>query len=177
MKLLWYIISTIIFSSLKLFKENIVMDVSVKALEYFDSGYNCAESALLAISNGLNIPKGRCLPSIATGFGGGIARNGSLCGALTGGIMAISLALGRDDNQGSRDPCYPAVDRLFNGFVEKFGSSQCRDLIGVDLKTPEGQKAHANRDLKETCRSCVKWSARVSMDLITEFSQGASANA
>jgi C_GCAxxG_C_C family probable redox protein len=153
------------------------MDVSVKALENFDSGYNCAESVLLAINKDLNISEGRSLPRIATGFGGGIARNGSLCGALTGGIMAIGLTLGRDDNQGSRDPCYPAVDRLFNGFLEKFGSTQCRDLIGVDLKTSEGQKAHANRDLKDTCRSCVKWSARISLDLITEFSRGASANA
>ncbi|HAD83029.1 MAG: hypothetical protein A2509_08030 [Candidatus Edwardsbacteria bacterium RIFOXYD12_FULL_50_11] len=153
------------------------MDVSARALENFDSGYNCAESVLMAISEYLNMPNGRSLPRIATGFGGGIARNGNLCGALTGGIMVIGLALGRDDNHGSRDPCYPAADRLFNGFLEKFGSSQCRDLIGVDLKTPEGQKAHANRDLKETCRSCVKWSARTSMDLITEFSRGASANA
>jgi C_GCAxxG_C_C family probable redox protein len=151
------------------------MDVSVKALENFDSGYNCAESVLMAIGEYLNMPKDRSLPRIATGFGGGIARNGNLCGALTGGIMAIGLDLGRDDSRGSRDPCYPAVDRLFNGFVEKFGSSQCRDLIGVDLKTPEGQKAHANRDLKETCRSCVQWSARASLDLIAEFSRGASA--
>lgn len=153
------------------------MDVSARALENFDSGYNCAESVLMAISEYLNMPKDRSLPRIATGFGGGIARNGNLCGALTGGIMAIGLALGRNDNQGSRDPCYPAVDRLFNSFAEKFGSSQCRDLIGVDLKTPEGQKAHANRDLKEACRSCVQWSSRASLDLITEFSRGASANA
>ncbi len=153
------------------------MDVSAKALENFDSGLNCAESVLLAVGKELDYGQAGGLPRIATGFGGGIARNGNLCGALSGGIMAIGLALGRDDSRGSRDPCYPAVDRLFNGFLEKFGSSQCRDLIGVDLKTPEGQKAHANRDLKETCRSCVKWSARVSMDLITEFSQGTSANA
>lgn len=148
------------------------MDVSAKALENFDSGYNCAESVLLAVSNEPGCRSYECFPRIATGFGGGIARNGSLCGALAGGIMAIGLALGRDDNQDSRDPCYPAVDRLFNGFVVKFGSSQCRDLIGVDLKTPEGQKAHANRDLKETCRSCVKWSARQAMDIVTEFSRG-----
>lgn len=154
-----------------------IMDVSTKALGYFDSGFNCAESVLLAVGKEMDYNQAGGLPRIATGFGGGIARNGSLCGALTGGIMAIGLTLGRDDNQGSRDPCYPAVDRLFNGFLGKFGSSQCHDLIGVDLKTPEGQKAHANRDLKETCRSCVQWSARVSLELITEFSQGTSVNA
>lgn len=148
------------------------MDASAKALENFDSGYNCAESVLLAVSQEAGYHNPKYFPRIATGFGGGIARNGNLCGALAGGIMAIGLALGRDDNQGSRDPCYPAVDRLFNGFVEKFGSSQCRDLIGVDLKTADGQKAHANRVLKETCRSCVQWSARQSIDLIGEFSQG-----
>lgn len=152
------------------------MNVSAKALENFDSGYNCAESVLLAVSNEAGCRSYECLPRIATGFGGGIARNGNLCGALAGGIMAIGLALGRNNNQESRDPCYPGTDRLYNGFLEKFGSPACLDLIGIDLKTPEGQTAHANKELKDICRTCVQWSASQALYLITEFSRGDSAS-
>ncbi len=116
------------------------MDSGAQAGRYFDSGYNCAESVLLTCCPGCG---GDCLPRIATGFGGGIAGNGGLCGALAGGIMALGLALGRDQAQGSREPCYPAVDRLFLGFEARFGSSLCRNLLGANLKTPEGRQDHA----------------------------------
>lgn len=150
------------------------MEESSKALELFDSGYNCAEAVLLAVNNDLKNPG--CFPRIATGFGGGIARNGLLCGALTGGIMALGLALGRNDNTESREPCYPAVDALLGGFIGKFGHAGCRDIIGVDLKTPEGQQAHAQKEIRETCRGCVKWSAEKTVYLIAHYSQGISLN-
>ena len=150
------------------------MDISIQALKNFDSGYNCAESVLLAVSANCSGLNPACIPMIATGFGGGIARNGSLCGALTGGIMALGLALGRRDNLASRDPCYPAVDALYGGFVERFGSSLCRDLIGADLKTPEGQQAHAQKEIKDICRNCVKWSAIQSLALIEGYAGGSS---
>lgn len=142
------------------------MDSGPQARNYFDSGYNCAESVLLACCPGSG---GDCLPRIATGFGGGIARNGSLCGALAGGIMALGLALGRDQAQGSREPCYPAVDRLFLGFEARFGSTRCRDLLGADLKSPDGQRDHAAGLHRETCRACVEWSAQTASQLMAEF--------
>jgi len=148
------------------------MDISIQALENFDSGYNCAESVLLAVSAKYSGLDTACSPRIATGFGGGIARNGEMCGALSGAIMALGLALGRNDNLASRDPCYPAVDALYGGFVERFGSSKCRDLIGADLKTPEGQQAHAQKEIKDICRNCVKWSAIMALTLIEEYAGG-----
>jgi C_GCAxxG_C_C family probable redox protein len=154
--------------------KEVVMDQESLALEHFSSGYNCAESVLLACCPGY----GRnSLPRIATGFGGGIARNGDLCGALAGGILALGLALGRNDSQGSRDPCYPAVDRLYTGFKERFGSTRCRDLLGVNLKTPEGQRDHAAGKHREICRGCVGWAARSTSRLMTEFAPGSTSQA
>ncbi len=37
------------------------------------------------------------IPGIATAFGGGIGGTGSVCGALVGAVMAISLRHGRRD--------------------------------------------------------------------------------
>jgi C_GCAxxG_C_C family probable redox protein len=64
--------------------------VGEKAVSRFLSGYNCAQSILLTMSehrDGENV----LIPRIATAFGGGIGRCGSICGALTGGVMAIGI--------------------------------------------------------------------------------------
>lgn len=72
---------------------------------HFDSGYNCAESVLLAVSMQPGVTRQEVrsfIPRIATSFGGGIARNGDICGAPVGGTISISLALGRDNSEKSR---------------------------------------------------------------------------
>jgi C_GCAxxG_C_C family probable redox protein len=35
------------------------------------------------------------IPKLATGFGGGVGRKGSLCGAFTGSIMAMGMKMGK----------------------------------------------------------------------------------
>lgn len=145
------------------------MSLEEEAKRHFNSGYNCAESVSLAVSK-LMGPEAQgsasCVPRIATGFGGGVARNGDICGALAGGIMAISLALGRDSANQSRDPCYQAADRFYNEFVDVFGSSQCRKLTGLDLKKPEQREAYQNRVHFERCNPIVAWAVKRTYEII-----------
>lgn len=67
-------------------------------LNYFKSGYNCAESCLYVALKFLKKP--RKLFWAASGFGGGIGHK-DLCGFFTGGVMAIGLSVG--DLKVSRD--------------------------------------------------------------------------
>ena len=62
--------------------------ISEKAKAYFDQGFNWAESISLSFKEYLGI-KDALIPKLATGFGGGIGRKGSLCGAFTRSITAI----------------------------------------------------------------------------------------
>jgi C_GCAxxG_C_C family probable redox protein len=145
------------------------MNLEEEAKLNFDSGYNCAESVSLVVSKQLGRMKQSsmsCVPRIATGFGGGVARNGDICGALAGGIIAISLALGRDKPDQSRDPCYDAANRFYNEFVKAFGSSKCRELTGLDLKKPERRETYQNRIRVEPCNSIVAWSAKRAYEII-----------
>lgn len=147
------------------------MGVEEEARRNFNSGYNCAESVLLVVSKEHRLAQeaaGSFIPRMATGFGGGIGRNGNICGALAGGVMAIGLALGRDRPQESREPCYGAVDRFHNQFVKAFGTSQCRELTGVDLKTPEGIKEHQDSIRNELCNPIVAWAAKRASQIISE---------
>jgi C_GCAxxG_C_C family probable redox protein len=137
----------------------------------FNSGYNCAESVSMAVSKQIGrmgLISRSCIPRIATGFGGGVGRNGDICGALAGGVIAIGLASGRDNSDQSRDPCYHAVDRFYNEFVETFGSSRCRNLTGLDLKKPEQREVHKNRIHAERCSPIVAWAAKRAYEIIRE---------
>ena len=147
------------------------MNPEERARSSFNSGYNCAESVLLVLSKQPELKRrgvGSSIPRIATGFGGGVARNGNICGALTGGVMAISLALGRNRPDEPRDPCYSAVDRFYNDFVREFGTWRCRDLTGVDLKAMRGRRGYLGRIRKERCNPIVAWAAKRAYQIIKE---------
>jgi len=128
-----------------------------EARKLFDSGFNCAESVLLAVSRKKFPQNTSVIPKIATGFGGGIARNGDVCGALGGGVMAIGLALGRSSPEEPRDPCYVAVDQFYSEFVKEFGTCKCHELTGIDLKTDKGREEYQNRIHTALCCRIVIW--------------------
>jgi C_GCAxxG_C_C family probable redox protein len=145
------------------------MSLEEEAKLNFNSGFNCAESVLLVVSKQLDSTRQNsisCIPRIATGFGGGVARNGDICGALAGGIMAISLALGRDKPDQSRDLCYDAADRFYNEFVKAFGSSKCRKLTRLDMKKPEQREVYQDEVHVKRCNPIVAWSAKRAYEII-----------
>ncbi|WP_432823833.1 C-GCAxxG-C-C family protein [Trichloromonas sp.] len=61
--------------------------VAEKAGRLFDSGLNCTQAVLQACI-GLDDPQ---LMKMAEAFGGGIGDSRCLCGAVTGGVMALGL--------------------------------------------------------------------------------------
>ena len=92
------------------------------------------------------------VPSIATGFGGGLGRNGFVCGVLAAGTMIIGVK-GKGGKQ-----VYPVVDRFVSDFKSRFGGVNCRELLGVDLKTEEGM-AYLKEEGKKKCSEFVRYAA------------------
>lgn len=135
---------------------------SEKAVELFDSGFNCAEAVLLAISKEFN-QKSSLIPRIATGFGAGVGRSGQICGALSGAVMAIGLLKGCDrgeEEREKRNAAYENVQQMVKAFEKEFGSSQCRMLTQCDLQTKEGQEKYRREELrKKLCPKFVGWCA------------------
>jgi C_GCAxxG_C_C family probable redox protein len=113
------------------------------ALELFRSGYNCAESTLLAIAKTMGIA---ChdIPKMASGFGAGLGRHGEVCGAVSGAVMAIGFLHGRKENPdaASKEKIYAIVKDFVFTFEEEFKCVRCKDITGCDMLTEEGmQKA------------------------------------
>jgi C_GCAxxG_C_C family probable redox protein len=117
------------------------MDRKETARGLFREGFSCSQAVLAAFAEGQGISRESAL-RISQGFGGGIARTAGLCGAVSGGIMAIGLRHGRirADDDAARETTYIRVRELLRRFEARHGSLDCRDLLGCDIGTPEGQK-------------------------------------
>lgn len=144
----------------------------VKAMEIaekkFAMGFNCAESALIGITSAINL-KSDMFPRIATGFGGGVSRYGSVCGALSGAVMAIGAFCGRDtlNDPDERQKFYELVSLLNEDFINKFSFINCRDLTGCDLLTKEGRNKFDTEGIRQKkCNEFVKFAARKGVEIL-----------
>ena len=115
-------------------------------------GLYCAETVLKAIADHHQIVS-PLIPRIATGLCSGMARTNGPCGAMTGGILALNLILGRDDQAQTVERNYAAVQELVELFEKEHGSTQCTELLGCDLATPEGQRKYSEMQLGHRCHS------------------------
>ena len=93
-------------------------------------------------------------PGIAAGFGGGLGRNGYICGA----VAAATMIIGLEGRGKSKKEIYAQVDGFLNDFKSRFGDVNCRGLISVDLKTKEGMDYLAAEGHKK-CNAFVRYAA------------------
>lgn len=133
--------------------------------QHWASGLLCAESVLLALSEELGL-ESEYFPRIATGLCAGVGRTSNQCGALSGAIMGLGLALGRDHGKESLEPCFRAVRELVESFTERYGTINCAELIGCDLLTEEGQKYYLENDLWGKCDDLIKGAIELARPLL-----------
>ena len=110
------------------------------------------------------------IPKIATGFCGGISRTCGMCGAVSGAIMALNLFYGRHMPDESIETSFITVRKLIGMFESKFGSTNCKQLIGCDLGTEEGQNTFMSKNLIEQCINYTQEATRMAMLIIEEYS-------
>jgi len=117
----------------------------------FKEGFNCSQAVLSACGGRFGLDREVSL-KIATAFGGGMARMGGTCGAVTGAFMVIGLKHGKtkaDDNN-TREKTYELAKEFAARFTSRNKSIVCRDLLGHDLSTPEGREAVKDKKLATT---------------------------
>jgi C_GCAxxG_C_C family probable redox protein len=127
------------------------MSTTKLAIEIFDSGLTCTEAVAIAGMKRLG-QQSDLIPRIATGFGGGLSRTKSVCGALTGGVLVLSAAFGRDKLGDDRDVLVSKVQ----GFRARFGSDNCFALTGLDFNDPAAQGIYRQR-VHAQCRGYVEY--------------------
>lgn len=144
-----------------------ISDARETAEESFSSGLYCAESVVFALAKAQGLET-ELLPKMATAFCSGMARTCGACGAFTGAVMGISLALGRSRADESAQGSYDATQKLVREFEAEFGSRNCRELLGCDLGTHEGQRRFREEGLGERCAKYTSKAAEIAARIIFE---------
>ena len=135
-----------------------------RARSYFEEGNNCSVSVFRALSE-VGDEGGTIDPDIAMGFGGGMGKNGLVCGAVSAGIMGIGLrAKGKEKAE-----VYKLVDTFLTDFKEHFGTVNCRELLGADLKTEEGMK-YLKTEGRKKCKEFVGYAADKAFEIMKPLS-------
>jgi C_GCAxxG_C_C family probable redox protein len=133
-------------------------DESEKA---FRAGFNCAQAVFIPFARESGLGE-EAAARIASSFGAGMGRMQETCGAVTGALMAMGLARGfaKADDQAGKDLALARTKEFIASFRAEFGTVLCKELLGCDLNTDEGQKFHKDSNQRElTCMRCVKFAA------------------
>ena len=123
-----------------------------QAAETFKNGFNCAQAVFATYAEEFGVDRTSAL-KISCGFGAGMGRRQEVCGAVSGAILLIGCKHGktiREDNA-ANELTYKLVRELSEKFIAKHGSISCKELLGCNLLTPEGQqffKENNFRDIK-----------------------------
>jgi len=108
------------------------------AKRYFEEGYNCAQSVLLAFceETGLSVDQAA---KLASTFGGGMGRMREVCGAVSAMFMIQGLLEGYTDPKAKEEKAelYARVRDVAERFRENNHSIICRDLL-IDVQTTPG---------------------------------------
>lgn len=110
-------------------------EVGERAGQLFDAGHNCAQSVLKAHLGKVD----PSLMEIAEAFGGGINGRKCLCGAISGGVMALSL-------QGKKR----LAGKLVDAFKERNKITCCKGLSAPYTWKSKEHLANCRRLTAET---------------------------
>ena len=140
----------------------------VNAVACFNEGFTCGQALLSAFGEELGLNRELAL-KIACAFGGGMACMGETCGAVTGAFMVIGLKHGRTivGDRPAKNKTYTLTRSFRKAFEARNGSIVCRELLNVDISTPEGMTLAEEKKLfKRHCPNFVKDAAEILDELL-----------
>ena len=132
------------------------MEHGDKAAQLFLSGYNCAQSVMVAFCDLTGLEPATAARMVS-GFGGGIGRMREVCGAVSGMVMVLSLLYGYSDpaDTAGKKELYTQVQALAARFREQTGSIICREILKNPASDPNPSPRTAEYYAKRPCARMV----------------------
>ena len=146
------------------------MKKSDRAVAVQKGGFNCAQAVFSTCAPGLGLDEERAA-KIASMFGGGMARKGDTCGAVTGAFMALGLTYGnsRPQDKELKEKSYEIAREFVRRFTGRNGTTVCRELLGCDISTREGLERARQQGLFDTvCAKLVKDAVEILEDMLSK---------
>jgi len=160
------------------------------ASRYFEEAcFHCSQAVISGVAGELDAPVAHILDP-SRGFIGGIGFNGTVCGAISGGVLCLGLqshvdlsgsgysdAAGivfhgllksdrifEDERKFRPAKLFEGCKRLYQTVETEFGSAHCQEILGLKLTEPGGCEKYQQERKIDLCRRI----AEVVMDLVRE---------
>lgn len=135
--------------------------IRVQAEGYFQRGeFFCSEAVVHTLNEFLNWPFPEEITKLASAFPIGIGKSGCVCGAVSGGVMALGMVYGRSHGEAMNEKMFPVAAALHDHVKKMYKSTCCRVLVKeYDFSSPE-RKAHCVRITGEV----AAWVAKQLLD-------------
>jgi C_GCAxxG_C_C family probable redox protein len=144
------------------------MEPEQKAIRYHDAGCNCAQAVFASFADQFGIPLPQAL-KLAAAFGGGMGRQGEVCGAVTGALIVLGLTYGASTptDRESKLLAYRKTSEFMEEFRRRNGEIRCRALLGVDISTEAGwQQARETERFKIVCTPLIESAVTILREMI-----------
>jgi C_GCAxxG_C_C family probable redox protein len=143
------------------------MDQVARAESNYQAGFNCSQAVFAACCRELGLDEETAL-RIASTFGGGLGRCAETCGAVTGGLMVLGLQYGSAEaTREAKERAYRVAHQFILRFKAEHHSITCRELMGVDISTPDGLAEAQVQNLSQgVCLGLVRSAAALASELV-----------
>lgn len=150
----------------------IVNSIEHSAVAKLAETRNCAQATFFALDQHFDLGGDQVLRALAP-FPG-IALRGETCGAVTGAMMALGLALGTDtaDNDAAVLAAYAPARELCERRENQHGSLRCDDLLErrlgrpIDLTSADDLEFYRSSGGPEVCAAIVMAAVRIAAEII-----------
>lgn len=123
-------------------KEEVIKKVQSIAEGYFERGeFFCSEAVVHTINELLGWPFPEEITKLASAFPVGMGKSGCLCGAVSGGQIALGMVYGRKHGEAMNEKMFPAAAELHDYIKETYKSTCCRVITrNFEFASPERKK-------------------------------------
>lgn len=148
------------------------MDRCELAYRYHQEGYNCAQSVVGAFEDKLDLPKEQAM-AVCGGFGGGIGgSHAELCGAVSGGVLVLSLLNPHVDggDKAGKMRVYGIAKEFRQRYAEAFGGlTRCGELLKARPAVNEQTKAVARMGITAHCDIMIVTAVEIVEAMLAEL--------
>jgi C_GCAxxG_C_C family probable redox protein len=104
----------------------------------------------------------RMASTLGRPLGGGIGHMAKTCGAVTAAVLILGLAKDHEVEGEARKASFASAQEFFRRFEALHGTTDCKDLLGEDMSTPEGLAKISEQNLvKKVCPPFVRDAAAI----------------
>ncbi len=136
-----------------------------RAVACFHDGFNCSQAILSTYCDEFGLDEKTAM-QISCGLGAGMGRLQKTCGAVAGAYLLIGLKFGKflKDDEAAKEKTYALVRDFTKRFEERNKTTDCRELLDIDLIC--GDRQIATERVRELCPRMVRDAARIIEDML-----------